>query len=168
MPSSSAYALLFDLGRVVIDIDFNRAFSRWAGHARCDQKLIRERFRHHDTAYKRHELRSARRSSLTIFEHPSRLIFRTRNCLTGGTPSLSERCPASLNCWPRRREASRLRLYQFQPRTRTVLVKAVFRHSRQFQRGLRVVDDWVEKARSRGVRLCCQGNRRVGRPYCVL
>ena len=69
MPSSNADALLFDLGRVVIDIDFNRAFSRWAEHARCDQKLIRERFRHHDTAYKRHELRSARRSSLTIFEH---------------------------------------------------------------------------------------------------
>ena len=43
MPSSSADSLLFDLGRVVIDIDFNRAFSRWAGHARCDQKLIRER-----------------------------------------------------------------------------------------------------------------------------
>jgi hypothetical protein len=54
MPSSSADALLFDLGRVVIDIDFNRAFSRWAGHARCDQKLIRDRFRH-DIAYKRHE-----------------------------------------------------------------------------------------------------------------
>ena len=36
MLSSSADALLFDLGRVVIDIDFDRAFSRWAGHARCD------------------------------------------------------------------------------------------------------------------------------------
>ena len=54
MPSNSADALLFDLGRVVIDIDFNRAFSRWAGYARCDQKLISERFRY-DTAYKRHE-----------------------------------------------------------------------------------------------------------------
>ena len=54
MPSSSADALLFDLGRVVIDIDFNRAFSRWAEHARCDQKLIREGFQQ-DTAYKRHE-----------------------------------------------------------------------------------------------------------------
>ena len=30
---------------------------------------------------------------MTIFEHHSRLIFRTRNCLTGRTPSLSERCP---------------------------------------------------------------------------
>ena len=55
MPSNTADALLFDLGRVVIDIDFNQAFSRWAEHAGCDQKLIRERFRHDDTAYKRHE-----------------------------------------------------------------------------------------------------------------
>jgi HAD superfamily hydrolase (TIGR01509 family) len=54
MPSNTADALLFDLGRVVIDIDFNQAFSRWAGHAHCDQKLIGERFRH-DAAYKRHE-----------------------------------------------------------------------------------------------------------------
>ena len=54
MPSSGADALLFDLGRVVIDVDFNRAFSRWAEHARCAQKLISERFRH-DTAYERHE-----------------------------------------------------------------------------------------------------------------
>ena len=44
MPSSGADALLFDLGRMVIDVDFNRAFSRWAEHARCDQKLISERF----------------------------------------------------------------------------------------------------------------------------
>jgi glucose-1-phosphatase len=54
MPSNTVDALLFDLGRVVIDIDFNQAFSRWAGHARCDQRLIGERFRH-DAAYKRHE-----------------------------------------------------------------------------------------------------------------
>jgi glucose-1-phosphatase len=54
MLSRSADALLFDLGRVVIDIDFDQAFSRWAAHARCDQKLIGERFRH-DAAYKRHE-----------------------------------------------------------------------------------------------------------------
>jgi hypothetical protein len=46
------------------------------------------------------EGRSTRRSSLPIFEHPSGLIFRKHNYLTGGTPSLSERCPASLNCWP--------------------------------------------------------------------
>ncbi|HEY2229664.1 MAG TPA: HAD-IA family hydrolase [Xanthobacteraceae bacterium] len=49
-----ADALLFDLGRVVIDIDFNLVFARWAAHARCDGELIAARFRH-DDAYKRHE-----------------------------------------------------------------------------------------------------------------
>jgi HAD superfamily hydrolase (TIGR01509 family) len=54
MPVTSADALLFDLGRVVIDIDFNRAFARWAAHARCDRALIAERF-HHDVSHRRHE-----------------------------------------------------------------------------------------------------------------
>ena len=50
-----ADALLFDLGGVVIDIDFNRAFACWAGHAKCDERLVRERFSP-DAAYNRHEI----------------------------------------------------------------------------------------------------------------
>ena len=53
MPSG-ADALLFDLGRVVVDIDFNLAFAKWAEYARCDQAVIARRFLH-DDAYKRHE-----------------------------------------------------------------------------------------------------------------
>jgi glucose-1-phosphatase len=52
--ASGADALLFDLGRVVIDIDFNLAFAKWAEHARCDPASIAQRFSH-DDAYKRHE-----------------------------------------------------------------------------------------------------------------
>lgn len=48
-------ALLFDLGGVVIDIDFNRAFARWAQHASCNQALLRARFTH-DRAFKLHEV----------------------------------------------------------------------------------------------------------------
>src|SRR5262245_50979185 len=74
--------------------------------------------------------RSTRRSSLPIFENPSELIFRTHNYLTGEIPSLSERCPASLNYWPRqRKELPTVCFYQLQLRTRAVLVKAVFKHS---------------------------------------
>jgi glucose-1-phosphatase len=51
---SGADALLFDLGRVVIDIDFNVAFAKWAEYARCDRAVIARRFLH-DEAYKRHE-----------------------------------------------------------------------------------------------------------------
>jgi putative hydrolase of the HAD superfamily len=39
-----ADALLFDLGRVVLDIDFNRALARWADHAGCEPADIVARF----------------------------------------------------------------------------------------------------------------------------
>jgi glucose-1-phosphatase len=55
MPVTTADALLFDLGRVVIDIDFARAIACWADHARCDPRLIEERFRQ-DASYRRHEV----------------------------------------------------------------------------------------------------------------
>ena len=51
---TSADALLFDLGRVVIDIDFNRALACWAGHAGCEPAHLIGRFSP-DDAYKRHE-----------------------------------------------------------------------------------------------------------------
>ena len=50
----SVDALLFDLGNVVIEIDFNRAVACWAAHARCEESLIRDRFRY-DHAYDQHE-----------------------------------------------------------------------------------------------------------------
>jgi glucose-1-phosphatase len=50
----SADALLFDLGRVVLDIDFSEALACWAGHAGCAPADIAARFvraesyRHHE------------------------------------------------------------------------------------------------------------------------
>ena len=35
----AADALLFDLGRVVLDIDFSKALACWAGHAGCEPAL---------------------------------------------------------------------------------------------------------------------------------
>ena len=55
MEPGGADALLFDLGGVVIDIDFNRVFAHWAKHAGCDERLVRERFSQ-DAAYCRHEV----------------------------------------------------------------------------------------------------------------
>ena len=51
---NSADALLFDLGRVVLDIDFNKALSCWAGHAGCEPAQLVGRFVH-DDIYQRHE-----------------------------------------------------------------------------------------------------------------
>jgi HAD superfamily hydrolase (TIGR01509 family) len=51
---ASADALLFDLGRVVLDIDFSRALDCWAGHAGCEPAQLIGRFSA-DDAYKLHE-----------------------------------------------------------------------------------------------------------------
>jgi FMN phosphatase YigB (HAD superfamily) len=50
----SADALLFDLGRVVLDIDFSKALACWASHAGCEVAHLAGRFVR-DEAYHRHE-----------------------------------------------------------------------------------------------------------------
>jgi putative hydrolase of the HAD superfamily len=50
----AADALLFDLGRVVIDIDFTRTAACWADHAGCTPNDIVDRFVR-DEAYHHHE-----------------------------------------------------------------------------------------------------------------
>ena len=47
-------AVLFDLGGVIIDIDFKRAFHTWAARASCDAADLERRFTF-DEAYERHE-----------------------------------------------------------------------------------------------------------------
>jgi glucose-1-phosphatase len=50
-----ADALLFDIGRVVLDIDFGRVMQIWAGHAGCAPAdltarfVVNDSFRHHET-----------------------------------------------------------------------------------------------------------------------
>jgi FMN phosphatase YigB (HAD superfamily) len=50
----AADALLFDLGRVVLDIDFGKTLACWAGHAGCERAHLVGRFSTDET-YKRHE-----------------------------------------------------------------------------------------------------------------
>jgi len=52
---NSAEALLFDLGRVVLDIDFGQALAIWAGHAGCQPADLAARFVR-DEAYRHHEI----------------------------------------------------------------------------------------------------------------
>jgi FMN phosphatase YigB (HAD superfamily) len=49
-----ADALLFDLGRVVLDLDFNRVLHCWARHADCEPAQLASRFLR-DELYRRHE-----------------------------------------------------------------------------------------------------------------
>ena len=50
----SADALLFDLGRVVLDIDFNKVAANWAAHAGCEPAQLVERLSPNDS-WQRHE-----------------------------------------------------------------------------------------------------------------
>ena len=52
---NSADALLFDLGRVVIDIDFGKALTCWAGHAGCAPADLAARFVREES-YRQHEI----------------------------------------------------------------------------------------------------------------
>ena len=54
LAQDSADALLFDLGRVVLDIDFNRVLAAWAAHAGCDPAHLAARFVP-DEIWRRHE-----------------------------------------------------------------------------------------------------------------
>jgi putative hydrolase of the HAD superfamily len=51
----SADALLFDLGRVVLDIDFGKVVTCWAGHAGCEPMHLTGRFSGGDEFFQRHE-----------------------------------------------------------------------------------------------------------------
>ena len=50
----SADALLFDLGRVVLDLDFNRTLRSWAQHAACEPAQLARGFLRNEL-YHRHE-----------------------------------------------------------------------------------------------------------------
>lgn len=53
-PPVPARAVLFDLGGVVLDIDFGRALAAWQRHSRLAPDALRERFGF-DEPYERHE-----------------------------------------------------------------------------------------------------------------
>jgi putative hydrolase of the HAD superfamily len=55
LSSSCADALLFDLGRVVLDIDFSKALACWAAHAGCAPADIAARFVREES-YRQHEI----------------------------------------------------------------------------------------------------------------
>jgi len=54
-PPSSVDVLLFDLGRVVLDINFDSVMATWAGHAGCSPAdlasrfVVNDSFKHHET-----------------------------------------------------------------------------------------------------------------------
>jgi putative hydrolase of the HAD superfamily len=65
--SSGIHALLFDLGGVVVGVDFDRVFSSWAESEGCNASDLKARFAF-DEAYRRHE-----RGEISITQYCSSL-----------------------------------------------------------------------------------------------
>lgn len=106
-----ADALLFDLGRVVLDLDFNRTLGLWAGYAGCEPASLRERFLR-DDLYRRHEKGEIRdeaffaglRSSLGIELSDAQFIEGWNAIFIGEMPGINQLLA---------RAAKRLPLYAF-------------------------------------------------------
>ena len=76
-----ADALLFDLGRVVFDIDFPKALACWAGHARCEPADIAARFVT-DESYQHHERGTPATCRSPLPRTPAWLASVSRRLLT--------------------------------------------------------------------------------------
>jgi putative hydrolase of the HAD superfamily len=101
MPSAtvspgSADALLFDLGRVVLDIDFSKAIAIWAADAGCAPAELLSRFVR-DEAYRQHEMGlisdadyfATLRASLDVTLSDDRFLEGWNAIFTGEMPDIA-------------------------------------------------------------------------------
>jgi glucose-1-phosphatase len=103
----SADALLFDLGRVVLDIDFSRAIATWATHAGCAPAEIIARFVR-DEAYRQHETGqisdadyfATLRAALGITISDAQFLEGWNAIFTGEMPDIAELLPRAANHLP--------------------------------------------------------------------
>jgi glucose-1-phosphatase len=108
----SADALLFDLGRVVLAIDFDQTLACWAGHAGCDPARLVGRFSSRDQVYKRHErgeiddaeFFAALRGALDVTISDAQFLEGWNAIFAGEMPGIAEQLA---------RAAKRLPLYAF-------------------------------------------------------
>jgi glucose-1-phosphatase len=106
-----ADALLFDLGRVVLDIDFSRTLHCWARHAGCEPTQLGQRFLR-DELYRDHErgkisdeaFFASLRSSLGVALSDAQLIDGWNAIFVGEIPGIRQLLA---------RAAARLPLYAF-------------------------------------------------------
>ena len=97
MEQDGVEALLFDLGQVVIEVDFSRAFEIWAGHEGCSAAAVAGRFSQ-DEAYCRHETGEfsvaeyfeSLRSSLGIGISDAQFAEGWNSILIGEMPGISD------------------------------------------------------------------------------
>ena len=103
----AADALLFDLGRVVLDIDFSKAIACWAGHAGCKPETIVARFVREE-AYRLHEVGKisdadyfqSLRSSLGIGISDAQFLEGWNAIFAGEMPDIAELLPRAARQMP--------------------------------------------------------------------
>jgi putative hydrolase of the HAD superfamily len=103
----SADALLFDLGRVVLDIDFSKAVACWAGHAGCAPESIVARYVR-DEAYRQHEVGrisdedyfASLRASLGIGISDAQFLEGWNAIFAGEMPDIAELLPRAAKHMP--------------------------------------------------------------------
>ena len=103
----SADALLFDLGRVVLDIDFSKAIACWAGHAGCEPESIVARYVR-DEAYRLHEVGkisdedyfASLRASLGIGISDAQFLEGWNAVFAGEMPDIAELLPRAAKKMP--------------------------------------------------------------------
>jgi len=103
----SADALLFDLGRVVLDIDFSKAVACWAGHAGCAPEAIVARYAR-DEAYRKHEMGkisdeeyfASLRASLGIGISDAQFLEGWNAIFAGEMPDIAELLPRAARHMP--------------------------------------------------------------------
>ena len=107
MRAEPVEALLFDLGGVVITIDFGRCFQRWADSAGVAAGDIAARFAF-DSAYEEHErgtLDTAAywtsvRDSLSLDLHDDSLLAGWNDIYVGADPTVLDLLSRARNEWP--------------------------------------------------------------------
>ena len=108
----AADALLFDLGRVVLDIDFSKAIACWAGHAGLKPEAIVTRYVRDSEAYRLHEVGKisdedyfqSLRASLGIGISDAQFLEGWNAIFAGEMPDIAELLP---------RAAKQVPLYAF-------------------------------------------------------
>lgn len=104
----SADALLFDLGRVVLDIDFSRAIACWAEHAGLKPEAIVARYEPDSEAYRLHEVGKisdedyfrSLRSSLGIGISDAQFLEGWNAIFAGEMPGIAELLPRAAKQMP--------------------------------------------------------------------
>jgi HAD superfamily hydrolase (TIGR01549 family) len=103
----SADALLFDIGRVVLAIDFSKAITCWAGHAGCAPQAIVARYVQ-DEAYRLHEVGKisdeayfeSLRRSLGIAISDAQFLEGWNAIFAGEMPDIAELLPRAAKHMP--------------------------------------------------------------------